>query len=569
MVSNISPTAGLGGGLEVGKFNSPYFSNKHTEKNTIYNAFGGDAHRLYLGMMQNWFQFHEEPLPLLNATEYSKQILEVPMAGTTLDYDIPYKVDPIKIRANIVDATVGRIGQGQTKFPFVTDEQLSPGDLVMLRTLRSGVQIRISTEVDDVIEPYSEGDGFVHQAYVAGDIDAYIPREFLTPGTFVFPMGNPGGERTDNRGSIDRVRRGVTRYTMKTGSAEIGIEHQVTSYGDIAGTNVETISKGFNFNANYNYSTLSPADPDGITNYLKLGPNGKPITGSREWVPGIIDKMGSDLLLHKERMMTWSDGYSYTARGDQRVDVPTGYYPQIKRRGNFFEYYDTADVYDVMKEMAFQLRIGNRKDPFNNRITFSMGIGAYIEAQKAFKEYALNNQQFLIIEDGKNPITKGIWTGDSQTGLGFNPLRVIEVRTPELGTIRIEHNAALDWLDGDNAQQSFHGQYPESSYIIWIEDITSDKYSNYIPNGAMQNVNKGWDGTANVVMIKPKNYQDTIKFIAGSGCNPTLERFLGKTNSIATREKGFTVLMDTWAEVLVKDASRIAVAEFKPKNRIY
>lgn len=569
MIKQGSPGNGFGGGVEIGVSVSPFFSTKHTERNTIIDAFGGDVDRLYMGMMKLYQQMRQTRTPLFDL-ETSGQVLELDSIGATLDYDIPYDIDPIKVRAYIIDATVAYPGKGQSKIPVVLSDELSPGDVITFGTTRSEVQGRISTDTTDVIERFAEGDGFVHQMYVASSrLEDYIPREFLQEGTFVFKGANYGGEQTNNYGSISRDRTGLIRHSYKTGSAEIGLEHTVTSYGDIMGTNIVSRGGNANIRNNFNYSKMSPSDPDGILNIYKIDPKtGNPIPRTRSWVPSIIQKMYEELAANKEWAMTWSKGFSYIARGDQKVDVPTGWYGQVKQRGRYRQYNDISQIYNVMKDMAFDLYQGNSLDPYDQRIEFSMGRGAYIEAMKYFQEYALSNTKFMIVEDGKNPITKGIWTGTSDN-LSYSQLRVTSVRTAELGLISIKHNPAMDFLDGDEAGQGFTGRYANSSYNIWIEDVTDNAFTNIIPSNAKPNVEKGWNGDGNVVQIRPKGYEDTIRFLPGVSYSPTLKTFTGNSRIAVKKEKGFDIVMNTWGEVLIKDASKIMFAEFVPNPTFY
>jgi len=569
MIKQGSPGNGFGGGVEIGVIASPFIDTKHTERNTILNAFGGDGDRLYLGMMKMWQQTRQTRTPLIDL-EMNGQVLELDTIGATLDYDIPYSIDPIKIRAYIIDSTVAYPGKGQQKFPVVLSDELSPGDTVAFGTTRSQIQGRISTDTSDVIERFSEGDGFVHQMYVASSrLEDYIPREYLQEGTFVFKGANYGGEQTNNYGSISKDRVGAIRHSYKTGSAEIGLEHTVTSYGDMMGTNITSRGGNNNIRGNYNYSKMSPANPDGILNYFNIDPlTGKPVAGSRSWVPTIIQKMYEELADNKEWAMTWSNGFSYIARGDQKVDIPTGWYGQVKQRGRYRQYNDISQIYNVMKDIAFDLYQGNNLDPYDQRIEFNMGRGAYIEAMKFFQEYALSNNKFMIVEDGKNPITKGIWSGTSDN-LSFSQMRVTSVRTAELGLISIKHNPAMDFLDGDEAGQGFTGRYSNSSYNIWIEDVTDGAFTNIIPSGAQPNVKKGWTGNGNVVQLRPKGYVDTINFFPGVSYSPTLKTFLGDTRVAVKKEKGFDIVMNTWGEAFIKDASKIVFAEYVPNPTFY
>lgn len=564
MIVKGQPSSGLGGGVTIGTVSSPYVATKHTEANTIWKAFGGDGNKMFIGMLKRWNQYQIQPTPLLNATQLAGQVLETPGFGAELEFFVPYKIDAVKIRANIVDISVEKIGAEQSEFPLVLSDQLSPGDIVRIKSVRNGFQVRISD--DKPIEPFSEGDGWVHQAKVASNLmDAYIPREFLTPGTAVYKTDNRGGEHSVHATSISKDRNGMLQQSYKTGNSEIRIKHTITSHGDLIGQGLESKKSSNVFSGLFNLKSMSLAQQDAIVNFYNLGPDGKPVTNSRSWMPTIFYKMIQELALMKEWSLTWNEGFSFYGKGDQRIDVPTGYYHQVKQRGHYFQYDDLTNIVGVMKDMMDQLFFGSRLMPKDRRIKFTMGRAAMLAAQRGFGDFAFGRNPFQIVNDGKNPITNGIFTGDTQN-LSFKMPRVVSVEFPEYGLVEIEHNEALDYLD-DEADQSYTGMHPNSSYIIWVQDVTADEFSNAIPRGATPNVASGFTGDANIVMLKPATYQDTISFLPGTGYNPTLNKFIGQSPSAqiaVSEEKGFRVVMDTVGELLIKDASRIIIAEYVP-----
>lgn len=562
------PTQGQGGGATIGVMASPYISTKHTEANTILNAGGGDNNRLFLGLLSQWNEFHILSTPLLKATELAGQKLYTDYFGQELDYMIPYKMDCIKTRERIVDVTVRKVGRGISEFPIVLSDQLDPGDQFALGTVRGDFQLRVSDRAS--IEPFGEGSGWIHQVTLAtNDPEMYLPESMLRAGIDVYKLDNRGGERATHASGLSRDRNGAILQTLKTGNSEIAISHTITSHGDMLGTTLDPKRQAFS--GLFNYSNMSLADTDGIMNYFNKDKNGNPIKGTRAWVPTIIDKMLQELALMKESSCTWNHGYSFIGRGDQRVNVPMGFYQQVKQRGHYFTYNDLGNIVGEMKGMMDQLFANSRLIPKDRRIKFRMGMGALIEAEKAFTEYAFATNKYMILNTGGNNFASQMFTGSLQN-LKYEQPRVTSVNFPGYGWIDIEHNPALDVLDGDQPQQGFQGLFPLSSYIMWVEDVTADEFSNAIPNGAKRDVTNGFNngGDANIVMIQPKGYQDTISFQPGVGYSPTLNKFLGySTNAqLATSDnRGFKVTALTSGEILIKDASRIIFAEYVPKRQ--
>lgn len=576
MIQTGIPLGGTGGGVPIGKVVTPFNKVMHTEANTILNAYNGDLNRVFLGLLKRWNDFKIASTPILNATELANNIIRPAGFGAELDYLIPYQLPPIRIRANMVDASVQYIGRGGASFPFVTDEQFAPGDVVKIRSLRQGRSVRISTDPDHRIEGFSEGDGWIHQAYlVTTDKDDYLTHDWLTPGTAVYKSDNPGGEHTVHGTSISSKRNGILQQSYKIGNAERRIIHTVTSRGDQMGYNIDTRKAGNVFPGLFNYQNMSAQDQQAIVNYYNYDPaSGANIKNSTNWVPAIVEMMYREKSIMKERYLTWGEGDTFIAKGDQKITVGDGWYQQIKKRGWFGEYDDTTKILDRMKDMMDTLFYRSQLQPKDRRIKFTMGMGAMVAAQQAFKEQAFGRNMFMFVQDGRNPILNGQWTGDLQN-LKYKELRVISVEFPEYGVIEIEHNPALDVLDGEEEMTLHRGRYANSSYMMWVEDVTADEFSNALPRGAKTNTINGVSDKfdQNVVMVLPDGWQDSMSILPGTGHNPTLSRFLGyganSPHVAVTREKGYEIIMDFAGEIFVKDPSRIFIMEYVPKRVFY
>lgn len=567
MIKKGLPNQGLGGGVLIGSKSSEFYSAQHTESNTLYDAFGGDGKRMWLGMIQYWNQYYELPTPLLKMTELSGQILETPGFGAYLDYVTPYKLRKPFVKANLVDVTVSKPGAGGTPIPLVLSAKYAQGD-ILTNDYRNGTQVRVSTE--DPVLAYGNGDGFVHMVTLASnDPTEWIPREVLEPGREWYKIDHRSGEFGLKSSSLTSGDMGLIQQSYKTAGSEISISHEITSWADTF--KVDSLSKNNIYPGVYSYANMSDKDSNAIVNMYQMDPKGNPIKGTNKWMPTIISKMIEELALMKEKSMTWSKGFTFTGEGDVKVDVPTGYYHQVKERGNYFQYDDPNDIMKVMKDMVAELFAGRKNLMIKDRrIKFTMGLGAIQHAQRAFGDYARATNPFLVINDGKSPITNGIFTGPDFQNLTYKQPRIISVEFPEIGVVEIEHNAALDFLDDDNQFQHYEGLLPASSYMIWVEDLTATEFSNAIPKGAKWNVPDGASKiSANVVQLRPEGYEDTISFIPGRGNNPTLRAFLGMgaKSQIATSEnKGFKVIMDTVGEVFIKDPSAIVLGEYVPKG---
>ena len=311
---------------------------------------------------------------------------------------------------------------------------------------------------------------------------------------------------------------------------------------------------------------MSSADLNGIMNIYNVGPDGKTPTSEARWMPIIINRMMRELAMMKEYSMTWSQSYSFIGQGGKRITVPKGYYQWIKQHGSYYTYSAFRELPNLLKNIVGQLFAGRKGLPLHERrVKFKMGIGAMQELQKAWMEQFKSDNPFLMINDGKNPLLADMLTGTSQN-LSYKPIRITSVQFPEVGTIEIEHSPALDYIDDMEEVQAGTGYLPNSAYMIFVEDLTESSFSNLMPKGAVNNVSDTNNGT-NVMQVKPKNFYDTISFIPGVGCNPTLKKFLGmnpNSQFAANKTRGFEVVMETTAEIFVKDPSRSILIEYVP-----
>jgi hypothetical protein len=560
-----SPQNGFNNSQLIKTSVSPYISGKHTEANSILQSFGNDINKLYLGILKPWNMIRRVSTPLINLTELSKNTMEVPSFGAILDYDLPYHIGYPQLREILNDGT-DKLGINNSFFFIVLDRNEFTYEDVITNSKRQGVQLQIAAKRDfigEIIEPY--GDGWKYAVKLAtNDPEEYVSYDALTPGTTFIKLANYSGEFDINDSSVSEYNRtGIARMRYLTGQSEIGISHSVTSWGD--SFKVETSKQGNKFGL----SEYTVQAQEAITNFVSVDKaTGKPLAST--WVPTVIRKMVEELAMMKEYALMWQKPYVKTDAGGKKYRVPAGLYWWIKNFGNYQTYSDFKELPNLIKWIIGYVFAGRYDMPLNERrIKIRTGSGGMAEMHKWFNDYFQGNNKFLIVNDGQNPFLKDMITGKDSQNLSFKQPRFISGHFPELGLVEVEHDTSLDLIDEDYEQLAYTGAYANSSYMIFIEDVTSPTFSNRA-QGASE-LDPGYTDTyhngANIVMIKPKGYQDTTSITPGRGYNPTLYSFFGmnpKQQIAVENRKGFSMSMLTCGEIFVKDTSKMIMLEYVP-----
>ena len=548
----------VNGAVETGIVASPISSKLHTESNTILSSLGTDG-QLFLGTMKLWNQFKMLSAPLFSMSELEGNTIYTNGFGTTLGFTLPFDLGLPMIIENLCTDKV-KPGQGGQAFPIALSENVYVAGDVITNDYRNGKQLIIQP---DEVTPHGSAWRYMVKLVTMDEEEDYFPPYFLEPGTHFMKIDNRSGEQDTNVSGLTNVERsGLKHYSYITSNSEMAISHWITSHADIL--SVEDIVKNPQLGWLNQYGDLS--GKDAVLNFVNRNDKGA-VTGL-SWMPKIIAGMTIELATMKERSLMWSRGMAIQGNKGQ-IRVAPGYYQQIKNRGNYQTYSDFKQLPNLLKNIVGQL-FANRADiPFSaRRVKFRMGMGAMIEMQKAFMTQFKSDNPFTIMAD--HPALSGMLTGQHDK-LAYKPIRITSVQYPEVGLVDIEHDPTLDMIDLDVPQIPYAGALPNSSYIVFVEDVTKQDFSNAMPTGGY-NVADGFNNGSNIMSIKPKNYTDTMAFKVGTGCNPTLKKFIGiSPNSFVHSEdkKGFGVTMMTCGELWVKDPSRTVLVEYTPESGFY
>jgi len=557
-----SPVNGMNRGVAI-QHTMMDFAGKHSEMQTVNNFL--DQNIQYKGLMKLWNQFSMINTPLISATELAGNVEETNGFGSTITYSVPFKKGLPFIKEDLTGENE-RVGWNREKFPLVLNTNKYTKTDILTYDRRNGIQVIVAN--DEEVEPLGP-DSWKYMVYIKTDNpNTFVPKRFLQPGINWFKISNARGvEWATENSSITYDSDGIQTLAFQTGETLQSLEHWITMGADILelkrlpeGMDQSVLGSYCNPHAVsviYMFDTLGdvndPMNPDRQKN---------PVKKSGRWMPTIVEMLYREQAKMQENHLTWNNGgIIWDGRGvTHRVGM--GLYPQLKM-GWYETYSRTSEILTVLKKVTGQLFFGRSDLPMHmRRVVFEMGMGAFIECQKAFNQEFKTNMPFMMMAD--HPSLKGLVTGDNMN-LRYGGYRFMAYNFPEAGNVEIVHNPALDF-EGTLSETTPYGRYPMPSYSILVKDLTDPGFSNAIPKGnAQYNVREGFNNGSNIVMLKPKNYADTyVSYQIGDYCPEVLRKFVtaGNNAHISSGDfMGFKMKMFWAGEIWVKDPSRIILIE--------
>ena len=576
MFENVSSTNypfSVNGGVPVGQpIRSAYSNLKHVEKNS-FERFAGGTNQ-FLGLMKLWNHYNYVHTPLISMTELNKSVLETNGFNTTFTFGIPFMQGGPYIVENLCKDQ-SKVGLGKTAFPIVLSENKYTNGDILTSDFRNGKQLRVCT-----IKDYGEeakitryGDGYKYLVLVAGGMDDYYPQELLLPGTKYYKLYSDNGGEFENvlstmSGMHDQEAIEMFQYVV--GDSQMGMETWWTSDSQMITMDKATYTDHPSLQQLKQTQNMNALDS--ITNFFNIDPvTKKPIKQTGSWMPTFISKMVAELAEMKERKLLWGQGDFKITNGREFQTTGLGYYQQIKQRGNYYTYSDFRQLFTYLQNIGAMLFANNRNvKPDDRRIRWRMGSGAAAELRKEWGTFFKTDNPFLIT--GEHKALSNMLTADPKNGptdVVYRPLRFSKIFMPEIGLIEFEVDPKLDYIDSNLEQDKYLGRLPNSAYMVFIEDLTAENFSNAIPAGQTNTIGGQATSLGNTVMIKPRGYVDQVNYLVGSGyLHPILAAYTGNkagSSVVSTKEKGFGVMMYTCGEIWVQDPSRMILLEFKPE----
>jgi hypothetical protein len=557
----------INGGIPVGKpITSPYSNLKHVEKNSFDRHAAGTNQ--FLGLIKLWNHYTYVNTPLISMTELSKNVLETNGFNTTFTFGIPFEKGAPYIMETLLKDT-SKPGLGKKPFHIIVSENLFSNGDIITTDMRNGKQLQICTiqEYGDEAKITPYGDGWKLLVVPAGmSLEDYYPSSFLQPLTRYYKISQEnGGEFQNvltNKTGMDKSAVQLFEYTV--GDSEMGIETWFTSQSQLISLSDQ---KGKQVHPSIQHLSHDMGAKDAVTNFFNIDPvTGKPQKGTGSWIPTFIADMIAELADLKEKKLLWSQGNARITNGREVVTSGLGYYQQIKQRGNYYTYSTSKQLFNFLQNFGAILFGNNRSvKPDDRVIKWRMGTGAAMELRKQWSAYFKTDNPFLTTLD--HPALSDVLT-KRNGGLFYKPPQFNAIFMPEVGTIEFEVDTNLDWIDGDVEGMKMTGKYPNSSYMVFVEDVTANNFSNAILNGQTNSINGQSYSLGNTVMIKPRGYTDTINYMVGSGyIHPILSAYAGQPagrSTVSTREKGFGVMAYSCGEIWVQDPTRMLMLEFVP-----
>jgi hypothetical protein len=564
------------GGLPIGSpIKSPYIAGKHLESRS-FDQIVGKQHT-WLGILNLLNNFEKMHTPLLSMTEVEKNVIYVDGQNASFIYGIPYKLGCPYLVEVLCEGS--KIGIGQQLFHIVLSENIyTYGDIITAHR-RHGKQLLIVSQRDSgmaeaEITPY--GNGFRYLVRLAsGDLDDYIDEGLLQPQQEYEKIDQiNGGEFSDDAtgytgmlGAGSNSRTGLQLHNYTVGTSDLALRYWVTADASLRKVNVSNINiPQLQFLGN-NSSAMADVLNFYTKDQVKGYKDGKPVLSDvTMWLPSFILELGKELAALKEKKLLWSTGYYKVSNGREVVTGGLGYYQQIKQKGNHFYYSDFRQAWNIIMNFSSILYSAKYNvKPQDRRLKMKLGRGIYEKLQPYLKQYFEQDNKFTI--SGDHEALKGMLRQDKNGDLIYEPKMFKSVFYPNFGWIEFEVDDSLTMIDGDQKYQKYYEKYPESAFMIFIEDITSGLYTNAIPDNVKIDGGKMKQDLGNVVMIKRDGVPDSMEHKKGSGyISPALLSAVGASEreGVASDEKGLGITMRTHGEVWVQDPSRVLMIEFDP-----
>jgi|ERR1051325_4352902 hypothetical protein len=551
---------------------------KHFDVNTVESMFGkGATTSTYLGLMKLWDDKQMLRAPLLSDTVLKNNVMYIDTPGQLLGYSRPHQLSAPFVKENMVSG-VQRPGYGGVAVPLVLSTNDFTGGDVITSDFRNGVQLRIELD-DNGPRPSIGSDGWVYQVKLYGrDVeDKWIPQKAFSPGTPYYKIGHYSGEYGTNRSGMGSDGVGLAHYAFETSNADMGVKTWITrDAGRLKPNSVNGKLENLAFWGDITdmNAIMNLIPPKTDKNGKMTMENGQPMYDYTQfnWIPFAFYKLQMELARMQQRHLMWAKGGTFSD-GVNKVKSGVGYWWQLKS-GNSVKYRDPRELLSIIKNLLGELFYGSKILPQDRVVRLKMGTGAMIDIQKEFQQDFKLQNPFLVKADD----IPGLITGDNMN-LKYGGYRFTQINYPEVGTVIVEHDPSLDFVDDGSGrvdQSSIVGAFENSSYTIIIEDLTAESLSNRSKTEAnfKYTTETAFNNDSNLVMLKPRAYADgpDVSFQIGTGSPEELKAYAGYNGGkvVSSDKKGFGIIMDDYADIWLKDPTRTVIIEREdPLNEFY
>jgi len=514
---------------------------KFTDMNSLYSLYKGDPTTTYLGLVRLWNQRKLVSTPILSQVLESRSVIETNGPGGKLCYDIPYEIGLPRIIDDSYTRDMERPGIGKSKFKIKLSENCFTNTDIITYDLQDGQTLYITED-----EIYEEADGWVYTVMLAsGEDKDFFSRKALIPGTQYVKITNVNDEYDTQKSTIAK-KQGVMHLEALLGSGHRSVYHWITGYAHM-------LEVSGDFAGKFQGNCSSYSGKNEVMWFMNKDQNGKPLPKSLMWIRTIEAMLKAEMMSMEENDLWWNKGGVVMGSGRKAVRINLGLREQMKT-GNYVQY--TKLTLPLIENIVNRLHKHN-PIPAEKRMTeFHVGMGFLIEISKLLNLDFKQNNPF-VVNAGDIP---GFIKGDAMNlSWGY---RFTSKFFPVAGTVTFKHNPAFD-NQMENRVTDGNGELSKFSYSAAIFDVTDKRMT----TAAATITNKGdFDNLdvlgddANIVLVKPRNWQDTywgyeIGTIHPGGPSASKEMYS------SSQRHGYGIFMQNFSSIFLKDASRTVLME--------
>lgn len=534
-----------------------------TDENRLTNLFGYDnvLGDNYMGIFSVFNQWSTVNVPLLKRSIMEKNIIYTNGNVGNLAFDMPYRLEGITVKSDLSE-DISYPGQDGAVF------EIHLGDGGLESVLQIGD--RITADYYDgqnlIVREVGVrfGEGFKYKVQlVTNDKNEWFNKSQLGVSTQFFKVGHTAGEFSEFGSGLSQGF-GLMRLQHRLGGRRM-LEYTITGDAQRIELSGHAQIGSFDFDlSNLNkYGDLSDAMNGG---YMVMGQNsgnGNIKKGTLSWIPFIEVMLHNELARLEELDLMFSQGGIVTGARNKSEVVAQGLYQQMKN-GNWVALpkYSREGVINTFNQV-----FRNRPDipDYQRRFKLEGGRGAVQEYQRIFNDELNRTANQISAVVGANTSTNGsnIISGDAMNlKVGY---RINEIFISGTGWITIEHNPAFDATQSRVMDEPMIGGLPKRSYTSCIFDLTDQTATNAAQVTGDVEFAKGMDTGANIYLVKNKKFPGT-KITHINGRTSPYPVMQGGGQVASTRFDGYTQLLESQSNILLKDPTRSLLLEIKPNG---
>lgn len=457
-----------------------YSPSSHiTEANLFSSGMKKEVPMDDMGLIKTWAQMWRNVQPLYNFDKIAKTTVSVDSdKGFTWSTTVAME-DPIIVEDLSDSDKPGIDGQ---EFKVAFNKPFSITNVITYDHINNKFQLIVTKE------PYKSGDYWVHHLKIDGVSakNAYLSKEFLTPGTKYYKITSRRGDNNDTVASSFYSEVGERHWTYRLSNTEIAKDFRIDKKSLIqlmngnskqtgADYRVWEVYKFANDSDGYKYMIGDPST--NLTKIVKEAYKGdaksavKDIVG-KNWFWEIEKKTMDQLMYEWTMNLMWGTGGTTSIQYDTMLSSP-GLYWQHRNLGTVVQYNFNTMSLDFLR--------GRIEEHFKHRIDFQatgefifrVGAGLYEFLQKEIKKEFVDSG--VVVQVGES---ERFLSGNRQE-LDFTMrFKSFFLKTFPRMKITIEHEPALDPVHAnDISNPKIDRNYRLSSFtgILYdLNDIESD-----------------------------------------------------------------------------------------------